>query len=429
MSARFYLLIAFLTSWFWIAGPTWAQPSTYAPGEASTELGAAKASLPLAEILRLHKERDAAVAEKKALEKETKEKQAEASAPPVDGTLDSLVFRGRVLDQGLELQATVDLTIFETDRWVELPILQLGPDVMIGSLPEIADCSVAVIDDQLTVLSRKPGRRTLQVRFLIRADVQGERRKAVLRPAPATVLTFDLDVDDNHFRLIDADGMARQKGFRFFPRNGRFDVTWQLRQERPEVKAEVEPPPASEPIIAQAHLSTVSTLEGELHHRLLYDLKLDGRQELEIGLPAGTELRKIFVNRRSTAFEIDEEAGTVRLPVEAAQAGDRYGTLELLLSSPKQTYHLSGELTVHLPSVSWPIHNFFARLSLPSVFTYRWSGGSLSPTDNVPEVRMTYDMPTPGDQMLFHQPFVQGSQPVVRVAYDIELEGQYFTGG
>ncbi|MEO1368450.1 MAG: hypothetical protein AAFX50_14850, partial [Acidobacteriota bacterium] len=106
----------------------------------------------------------------------------------------------------------------------------------------------------------------------------------------------------------------------------------------------------------------------------------------------------------------------------------RLGRVELSLRPAPAAYHLSGELLFTLPQASWPINHFYARLHLPSVFDYRWSGGSLAPADGAPVAEFTETLPSPGDELVFHQPLVHGSRPTVRVAYDIELEGQIFTG-
>ncbi len=414
---------AFRTSILWTMGwilllggrlsPVFAQPG-------SPELPAgASASLPLEEVLRLHRERDEALDERRR-----------QAAPPIEGSVDLLSFRGRVLDDALEARAQIQVTVlvdprFEEQPWVRLPLLEMSPQILLDAVPSGQGFSLAVVDDQLVLLARQAGSWSFELSFLARAETEGNRRRVILRPAPSTAAVMTLEVDDNHFQLLEADGLAEAGGFRLFAREDRFEVAWRRLKSAPSVAEEVARPPM-EAVVEKAQLSTVSTLEGDIHHRLRYDLRFEGQREWQAEIPDGTELHKVFVNGRSVPFQL--EAGTLRLTVEPVRAGDRHGSVELVLRPPRESYHLSGELVLVLPAVSWPINHVYARLHLPEVFTYRWSGGSLAPAEAVPKAELTYVLPTPGDELMFQQTLVHGSSPTLRVAYDIELDEQYFTG-
>ena len=397
----------------------WSRP-TFAQAPGPPDLPAvASASLPLVEVLRLHRERDEAL------------EQRRQQAPPMAGAVDLLAFRGRVLDDALEIRAKVQATVFEDPRyeeqpWVELPLLEMGPQILLDAVPSGRGFSLAVVDDRLVLLARQAGSWSFELSFLARAESLGDRRRVLIRPAPSTASVLKLEVDDGHFRLLEADGVPEADGFRLFARQDRFEVVWRRLKSAPSV-AEVDlTRPPIEAVVEKAQLSTVSTLEGEIHHRLLYDLRFEGQRTWEAQIPDGTDLHKVFVNGRSIPFEL--EANVLRLTVEPVRAGDRHGSVELVMRPPRESYHLSGELVLTLPSVSWPINHVYARLHLPEVFTYRWSGGSLAPAEAVPKAELTYVLPTPGDELLFHQTLVHGSSPTLRVEYDIELEGQFFIG-
>ena len=129
---RSSVLVRALSLTFWLLPSVVVTAAAGAQEAPPPAPGRAEATLPLAEILRLHKERDAAV---EAGDETRREKQA--AAPPVDGVVDGLALRGRIVDQGLELEAVVEVTVLAPDGWVRLPILEVGSDVLIASLSEL----------------------------------------------------------------------------------------------------------------------------------------------------------------------------------------------------------------------------------------------------------------------------------------------------
>ena len=417
LGSAFKACILGFVGWMLLGG--WLGPAFAQSGSQELPVGAS-ASLPLEEVLRLHRERDEALDERRR-----------QAAPPIEGAVDSLSFRGRVLEDALEMRVRAQVTVFADPRfeeqpWVQLPLLEMSPQILLNAVPSGQGFSLAVVDEQLVLLAKQAGSWSFELSFLARAELEGDRRRVILRPAPSTAAVLTLEVDDNHFELLEADGVSEADGFRLFAREDLFEVVWRrLKSAPPVVEAEVARPPI-EAVVEKAQLSTVSTLEGDIHHRLRYDLRFEGQRQWQAEIPDGTELHKVFVNGRSVPFE--PESGTLSLTVEPVRAGDRHGSVELVMRPPRESYHLSGELVLVLPAVSWPINHVYARLHLPEVFTYRWSGGSLAPAEAVPKAELTYVLPTPGDELVFQQTLVHGSSPTLRVAYDIELEGQYFTG-
>ncbi len=106
------------------------------------------------------------------------------------------------------------------------------------------------------------------------------------------------------------------------------------------------------------------------------------------------------------------------------------GTLEAVLTQRPGRYSLSGELDYALPGVSWPVHEAFVALYEPPMFNFEWRGGSLSPTKEVLDaVPYSYEIPTPGKRLSFHQVLIQGSNPTLRLAYDVDLTGRYYLPG
>ncbi|MEO1087058.1 MAG: hypothetical protein AAFY88_22710 [Acidobacteriota bacterium] len=416
---RNLLLPALASIAFILPAPTSVDAQEAAP---VADAAGARATLPLDEVLQLYRERDAAVAEAK--------KKPPVAEPPVAAVLDRVELRGRLLDDALELTATVRLTLLAEGRWVKLPLIELGPRTQLGRLPSnIHGAALTLEDNSLVAVAKKtaddPVSFSFELSWLERAALDGDIRRARIATGPATLRSLRVKVDESLFRLTGGNVQRESEDFRIFPgADGGFDVRW--RRLRPKATAPVASRPPVEPVVTYAHLSTVATLEGEVHHRLRYDLRFEGKRELAVELPPGLRLERVYVHERSVPFKLDGD--TLRLELEPARAGDRLGRVELTLRPAPSAYHLSGELLFSLPQASWPINHFYARLHLPAVFDYRWSGGSLAPTEEAPTAEFTETLPSPGDELIFHQPLVHGSRPTVRIDYDIELEGQIFTG-
>ncbi|MEM1179917.1 MAG: hypothetical protein AAGM22_16355 [Acidobacteriota bacterium] len=400
--------------------PVAAEPAG-SPGESDNPEADARASMPLDDVLELYRERDTAVAKARELERTPR--------PPVDAVLDRAELRGRLLDDALEITAKLRLTVLAEGRWVKLPLLRLGPGTQLGELPgNVRGAALTLEDGELIAVAKKaagdPVSFSFELSWLERATLDGEIRRARITTGPATLRSLRVDVEESLFRLEGGNVQRESEDFRVFPGDRGFDVRW--RRLRPKTAKRVVERPPVEPVVTQAHLSTVATLEGEVHHRLRYDLRFEGTRDLTVELPPGLRLERVYVHERSVPFELD--GATLRLQLEPARAGDRLGRVELSLRPNRAAYHLSGELLFSLPKASWPINHFYARLHLPSVFDYRWSGGSMAPTDAAPAADFTEALPAPGDELVFHQPLVHGSGPTVRISYDIDLEGQIFAG-
>ena len=209
-----------------------------------------------------------------------------------------------------------------------------------------------------------------------------------------------------------------------FPEDNAFTIAWERLAKAVDIKKKTAPPPAIESIVTRAHASAVSTLEGRRVIRLRYVLRFAGTESIEIEVPEGLTVERVYLNGVSAPVEMQGET----LPVEVApvREGDQSAVLELVLVSTQGSYFLSGSLDVTLPRVAWPINELFLSVHLPQVFNYNWSGGSLSPVGEVPTVSYTYDVPLPGKALAFHQHLISASAPNVTLAYAVDLEGHYY---
>jgi hypothetical protein len=208
------------------------------------------------------------------------------------------------------------------------------------------------------------------------------------------------------------------------PEDGRFRLAWQpTAAAAAPARAELLRPEL-EPVIPSAAASLVSTLDGHWLTRVQYRLRFTGSREVEVRIPAGVRLSKVFRDRVALPFEIDQDR--LRLQLSPARSGGEEALLELVLEQEHGPYHLAGRLDIELPELSWPVHELTLDLHLPPVFSYRWLDGSLSPAESVPDSAFTFDLPEPGKRLCFRQLLVTRSAPHLSLDYDVDLTNAYF---
>jgi hypothetical protein len=379
---------------------------------------AARASLPLEEVLRLVRENERA-------------REPRPAPAPLAAAVSRLVLSGRLLEDAVDLSAHIELAVLAEDTWVRVPLLKLAPEVHLSSLPVVEGGELLADGGTLSFLTRTPGRHSFELGLLVQARPEGAARLAELGVAGAALTRLDLQWDEGLFRLLGDGDRRGAEGASLFPLGERFRVRWAPRAPRAPAQAEEAPAerPPVESVITAAHASSVTTLEGRRITRVQYALRFEGRQPLSFRLPAGTTVEKVYLNGASAPFRLEGEE--LMLEVAPPRVGDQSGRLELVLVDQPGAFHLSGRLSLSLPAASWQLDELQVSLHLPPVFDYAWAGGSLALDDSGAageEVEWAHRLPTPGKQLRFRQSLV-GSAPDVSVRYTVALEGQYYRGG
>ena len=384
-----------------------------APAEASAPAGTAApatgtVTLPLAELLAL--ESAARTAERPA-----------PTAPPVRATVNRMEISGRLLDAGLDATAQVEVTVVG-DGWVTIPLLDVRPGTQLASLPTVEGGLVAVVDRRLCLVAEKGGAYAFSLRWLERPVADGRARRLALRLPAGSPAVLKLQHDESLFRLASEALRDDGAGAVVYPADGRLEIAWeQLPRVRARSPAAARPP--VEPVITEGHASVVATLDGRRITRVLYRLRFEGEKAFAVTLPAGQAVERVFLNGAARPFT---RAGDVlSLPVQSARAGDQTATVELVTSEARSGYPLSGTLSFTLPQPQWGLNDLFVTLHLPSVFEYRWSGGSLAAVDEAPAVAYAWEIPTPGRTVSLHQQLVS-SFASVQVAYTVDLASSYY---
>jgi hypothetical protein len=383
-----------------------AAPAEALAGAAAPEAGTV--TLPLAQLQAL--EAAARTAEHPA-----------PAAPPVRATVNRLEISGRLLDAGLDASAQVEVTVVG-DGWVTVPLFDVRPGTQLASLPTVEGGLVAVVDHRLCLVAEKGGAYAFSLRWLERPAVAGRARRLALRLPAGSPAVLKLQHDESLFRLASEPLRDDGAGAVVYPVDGRLELAW---EQLPRVQArsrETARPPV-EPVITEGHASVVATLDGRRITRVLYRLRFEGEKAFAVTLPAGQAVERVFLNGAARPFT---RAGDVlSLPVRSARAGDQTATVELVTSEARSGYPLSGTLSFTLPQPQWGLNDLFVTLHLPSVFEYRWSGGSLAAVDEAPAVAYAWEIPTPGRTVALHQQLVS-SFASVQVAYTVDLASSYY---
>ena len=384
-----------------------------ADGGLPASAGSPSATLPLSEVLRLYKENQA-----KAQTQETK--------PPLTASVGKLELSGRLLENAIDVSAHVELSVLDAQGWVTVRLLRKDAAIRITKLPTVPNGVLAVVDGMLSFMTDKPGAYSFDFGFLATAQVKGSRRSAEVVYPAAALAQLKLRFDENLFALGNTDRSEDGDGYTLYPQSNRFEIVWDRNPKAAAVTRQAAARPPIEPVVTTANASVVSTLEGRRIIRVRYALQFEGARTIDFTLPPRQSLDKVFVNGASVPFHV--KGSTLSLPVTPARAGDESARVELVLSELQGGYALSGRLDYSFPAVSWNVNDLFVTLSLPQVFNYQWEGGSLATVDSGSEVEFTQRIPTPGKSIHLHQQLLS-SAATVRVAYTVDLTGNYYRGG
>lgn len=370
----------------------------------------AQATLPLDELLRLERELDA------------KKREPEPAAPPLPAALEAVELTGRLVEQSLELNAHFEVSVLRPG-WLSVPLLRMAPGLEVAARPELSDATLALADGWLALVTEKKGKHRFDVSLIARSPSAAGPRRIELEAARATLASLRVEFDERLYRV---EGAATRdaEGVRVAPVDGRFRMAWQPTAAAAAPARAKVVRPELEPVIPSAAASLVSTLDGHWVTRVQYRLRFTGSRALEVHVPAGVRLAKVFRDRVPLPFTVEEDR--LRLELSPARSGGEEALLELVLEQEHGPYHLAGRLDFELPELSWPIHEVTLDAHLPPVFTYRWLDGSLSPAESVPDAAFTFDLPEPGKRLSFRQLLVTRSAPRLSLDYDVDLENAYF---
>ena len=400
MVARALFRLASVTVALALAG------SSYATND-DDETG--QATLPLEELLKLHADATAAGED-------------DVVVPPMDYSVHAIDIGARIVGNAVEGMARVRLTVFSND-WVSVPLFPRQPGWQVTSLPAVSGGSVTSDDGDIRFLANKRGTYDFQIGFLKRARRAGSAWQLDIRTDEAVIQRLRLAHDRGLFRLDERAGRRDGDSVEFFASDGRFTLNWRALRTQPTEAPADDARVVVDPVVESGAVTVVVTLDGQRISRYLYELRFQGAETIEVTVPEGQTLNKVFLNGVSQTFELED--GVSRIEVRPSRPGDQKAVLELVSIEQNEPLALAGRLRFFLPTLSWGVNELYASLHLPNVFNYTWVGGSLAPGDARVGTRYTFDVPTPGKLVSLHQQLVLGSADV-QVDYAVDLTDKYY---
>ncbi|MBZ4421844.1 hypothetical protein [Myxococcus sp. RHSTA-1-4] len=379
-----------------------------ATADAPASSPAGTATVPLEQLIPLYAQRDS----------------TPATPPPLEALVKTQL-KGRLSADALFVDGHFDVEVLGDKRWTQVRLLQLDADTYPSELPTLDDATVGVVDGYLCLLTRKAGRYAFEVSLSIRSPGTGSERLAQLRFAPSVApVPLALEADTSAFTLREPLPASGGESFAVYPVQGVLRVGWRtaVAQVAQSQKPQVRPP--LEPRISEATASWVSTLEGRATLRVSYALSLDREQPLELELPEGHRLERITLN--SIPIPVETQEGSLKLKVAPARLGETGGALDVVLSRDLGVFHLSGQLKLALPRVSWPVAELRARAHFPAVFNYRREGGSLEQVETDAASASEAEAGLPGKELHFRQYLVAASAPTLELGYSVDISNSYF---
>ncbi|OJT24173.1 hypothetical protein BO221_13385 [Archangium sp. Cb G35] len=343
--------------------------------------------------------------------------------PPTDALVVKSQLKGRLTANALVVDAHFEVEVLASERWTQVRLLRLDADTYLTSLPTLENATVGALEDQLTLVTREPGRYSFDVSLALRPSSSGPERQVQLRFGPhVTPVPLRLEADATAFTVTEPPASGGEDS-EVYPRQGVLRIGWRT-AVAPKVARQVVRPPL-EPSIPEAHASWVSTLEGKASVRVRYALRLDREQELELELPEGHRLERVLLD--SVPLVPAEKDGKLTLKVAPVRFGETEASLEVVLARDLGVFHLSGRLKLALPRVSWPVATVQARAHFPAVFNYRREGGSMEQYEETEAGGgLETQTPLPGKVIHFRQYLVAASAPTLELGYSVDISQSYF---
>lgn len=342
---------------------------------------------------------------------------ARAPEPPVGALVVRTELKGHLTPDALAVDAHFDVDVLG-ERWTRVPLLVLAPETFVSELPTIDNATVAVHEGAVCLFTRRAGRYALDIGLTVRGQgPHGVRRAQLLAAGQGLAGPMHLEADPALFTLVEP---GEQVGD-IYPKEGRWTVAWKTAGgEASRPRAVVRPP--LEPSIPKATATWVSTLEGRASLRVRYGLRVDRELPVELQLPEGLRLERAVVNGTPVEAKVEDRKAVVM--VRPASVGATEGTLELVLAEDLGVFHLSGQLELALPRVSWPVSEVQVDAHLPAVFNYRRAGGSLEALEKSDDA--TGDPALPGKVLRFRQYLVAATAPHLELGYSVDISNSYF---
>jgi hypothetical protein len=333
----------------WLALLAFAASVLAAPPAAPPDLNEARVTLPYSEL--------------KALWEAAHRELSEKRKPPIEAAL--LSARYQVVVHGDLAAGVVDYEIENfTDGWTTIPLL--GAQTQVEEI-EPADVQLIVREGHFVVVTDRPGKQKLRLKFAVKLNGAAESPHFALVASPAAINTLSVAglLEKQTLRIADAIQLSAEKGRVSF----RLPAAERIEFEVVPEKA-IEPPkgPIVETVQAVVETVTAKTQivsDGALLTEVHYSIRHHRALGWTASLPEGSEL---------LAAQLDGQ------PVNPIDRGER--VLEFALASGKEISAVSfsftakkpafkpvsGQIAVELPQTELLVHWLDWELRIPIAY-------------------------------------------------------------
>ena len=105
-------------------------------------------------------------------------------APPADALVVKSQLKGRLTAEALLVDAHFEVEVLASGRWTQVRLLRVDADTYLTALPTLENATVGALEDQLSLVTREPGRYSFDVSLVLRPMGSGPERQVQLRFGP-----------------------------------------------------------------------------------------------------------------------------------------------------------------------------------------------------------------------------------------------------
>ena len=315
------------------------------------DLSGAKVTLPYSELKALWQS-----ANREALAKRK---------PPVEAALLSaryqLVFKGDTVAGIVDYEAENF-----TDEWATIPLL--GAQTQVDEI-EPADVQLVVRDGHYAVITNRPGKQKLRLKFAVKLNRGAEGAHFALIASPAAMNTLSVAgvPEKQTLRVLDATQLSADKDRLSF----RLPAVERVEFEIVPEQVAAAPTPAlpvfetTQGVVETATAKTRIVSDGALLTEIVYKIRHERALPWKLNLPEGSELLEAKVDGQPVK-PVDRGERTLEF---ALPTGRGLSAVLVSYTGKKPSFKpVSGQLAVELPQTDLLIHSLDWELRIPAAY-------------------------------------------------------------
>jgi len=285
--------------------------------------------------------------------------------PPVEAAL--LSARYQLVFKGDTAAGIVDYEVENfTDEWTAIPLL--GAQTQVDEI-EPADVQLVVRDGHYAVITNRPGKQKLRLKFAVKLNRGADGARFALIASPAAINTLSVAglPEKQTLRVLDATQLSADKDRLSF----RFPAVERVEFEIVPDQVAAAPAPVlpvvetTQAVVETAMAKTRIVSDGALLTEIVYKIRHERAVQWKVNLPEGSELLEAKVGGQPVK-PIDRGERTLEFTLPTSR-----GASAVLVSytAKKPAFKpVSGQLAVELPQTDLLIHSLDWELRIPIAY-------------------------------------------------------------